>query len=830
MAENNRPRGRRRNVTGQGSGVNVHGEGLGTGPVGSSGGGSGSGSTGSGGGKRSGGRGFGGLPLIVVLLVALLGGGGSLGGLLGGGTSGGSSSSTGSGSGYSSTGNNWNVEQNYTPSSQNSNVNYYNSGSYGGNGGLSTGWSSGSGNASQTELDTEVATGSREKFTTIKGNGEDEVTVMVYLCGTDLESRSGMGTSDLQEMASANFGDKINLLVYTGGCSSWRNNVISNKVNQVYQVIGGANGGVKCLVKDAGNAPMTDPDNLAGYIQWCAKNFPANRYELILWDHGGGSVSGYGYDEKYKSSGSMTLSGIKKALDKGGVKFDFIGFDACLMATAETALMLDDYADYMIASEETEPGVGWYYTDWLTALGKNTSLPTVEIGKKIVDSFVEVCSRKCQGQKTTLAVIDLAEAANTLPQKVSSFSKAVSTSISEKNYQQIAQARSQAREFAASTRIDQVDLVHLAENTGLKEGKELAAAIRKAVKYNRTSLNMSNAYGLSIFFPYRSSSKYVDSMSKTYNEIGMDSDYTTAIRQFASLQVSGQAAGGGTGSPYSTLFGDYAGQYSGLSSQDSSELIGALLSSFLGGDYSSISGLSSSGASFLSDRALSEEDTLAYLQEHHFDANQLAWVEEDGQLKIKLPEEQWSMVTDLELNTFYDTGSGYADLGLDNVYDFDEEGNLIADEGKVWISINNQPVAYYHMDTLDDGTSYTITGRVPCLLNGELTNLLLVFDSENENGYVAGAMPDYSEDDEIDVVAKTTTELVEGDVIEPVCDIYTYDGTYQDSYRIGDPIEITNSAADLTISDTILGEGKALVTYRFTDMYGTDYWTQTIER
>ena len=822
MAQDNRPRGRRRNVTGQGTGVNVHGEGLGTGPVGGSGGSSSGSGRRSGGGKRSGG--MGGLPLIVVLLIALLGGGGSLSGLLGGG-----GSSSGSNSSYSPTGNNWNVEQNYTPSSGDSNFNYYTS-SYGGNGSLSTGWSSESGNASQTELDNTTASGSREKFTKIKGNGKDIVTIMVYLCGTDLESRSGMGTSDLQEMVSAGFGSNINLLVYTGGCSSWRNNIISNKVNQIYQVIGGRDGGVKCLVKDAGSSAMTNPDNLSGYIQWCAKNFPADRYELILWDHGGGSVSGYGYDEKYRSSGSMTLSGIQKALDAGGVKFDFIGFDACLMATAETALMLDDYADYMIASEETEPGVGWYYTDWLTMFGKNTSTPTTEIGQKIVDTFVETCNRKCHGQKTTLALIDLAELANTVPDKFSSFSKAVSSSISDKKYQQIAQARSQAREFAASTRIDQVDLVHLAENTGLKEGKELAKAIRGAVKYNRTSLNMSNAYGLSIYFPYRSSSRYVDSMSKTYKEIGMDADYTTCIRQFASLQVSGQAASGGTGSPYNSLFGDYAGQFSGMNSQGSSELIGALLSSFLGGDYSSISDMTSSGSSFLSDRALSQEDMVQYLQEHHFDVTQLAWVEEDGKQKIKLPEEQWGMVTDLELNMFYDTGSAYVDLGLDNVYDFDGEGNLIADAGKTWISINNQPVAYYHMDTLDDGTNYTITGRVPCLLNGVRTNLLLVFDSENELGYVAGAVTDYSLDDEIDVVAKAATELQAGDVIEPICDVYTYDGAYEDSYRLGDAIEIENSEADLTISDTILGEGKTLVTYRFTDIYGTDYWTQTITR
>ena len=522
MADN-RPRGRKRNVTGQGKGVHLRGDGLGTGPVGSGSVPHSGGSPG-GGGQRNG-RGIGGLPLIIVIIIALLGGGGSLSGLLGGG-------SGGSSGGYSSTGNSWNVDEDYTPSSSNSNFNYYQS-NYSGNGSLSSGWVSD--NATQTGLDSEVASGSREKFTRIKGGGEDVVTIMVYMCGTDLESRSGMGTSDLQEMAAANIGSKVNLLVFTGGCSSWRNNIVSSRVNQIYQVL---NGGVKCQVKDAGNSAMTDPDNLASYIQWCASNYPANRYELILWDHGGGSVSGYGYDEKNKRSGSMSLSGIRSALEKGGVKFDFIGFDACLMATTETALMLGSYADYLVASEETEPGVGWYYTDWLNALNNNTSTPTVELGKKIVDSFVETCDRKCRGQKTTLSLVDLAELSNTVPTLLSSFSKSVSTQIAGNNYQQIAQARNQAREFAASTKIDQVDLVHLAINTGLKEGDALAKAIRSAVKYNRTSVNMSNAYGLSIYFPYRSSAKYVDSMSRTYNEIGMDADYTTCIRQFASLQVA----------------------------------------------------------------------------------------------------------------------------------------------------------------------------------------------------------------------------------------------------------------------------------------------------
>ena len=46
------------------------------------------------------------------------------------------------------------------------------------------------------------------------------------------------------------------------------------------------------------------------------------------------------------------------------------------MSTLETELVSAKYADYLIASEEVEPGTGWYYTDWLNAISKNTSLPT----------------------------------------------------------------------------------------------------------------------------------------------------------------------------------------------------------------------------------------------------------------------------------------------------------------------------------------------------------------------------------------------------------------------------------------------------------------------
>ncbi|MBQ6385865.1 MAG: peptidase C11 [Lachnospiraceae bacterium] len=836
------PRGRDRKVTGKAKDIYKRGDGLGTGPVGSGDGyggrktGSFSGGSGSGGGKRSGG---GKMPLLVILLALLLGGGGGLGGLLGG-SSGSTGSTSGSQSGslgqsvdssdYGSTygsGHQAGSTSGSTSSgSQSASMESYINSLFGGD--PTTFTTSGSEAEPEETPDSTVAEGARAKRTKILGGGKDAVTIMVYMCGTDLESRSGMGTSDLSEMTKADLGN-LNVIVYTGGCRRWQNNVVSSSVNQIYQV---KNGGLSLLVKDAGTGAMTDPSTLASFIKWCSQNYPANRNELILWDHGGGSVSGYGYDEKNARASSMNLANIGKALKAAGTKFDFIGFDACLMATAENALMLDSYGDYLIASEETEPGVGWYYTDWLTKFAANTSMETTQVGKLIADDFVRVCATRCRGQQTTLSVIDLAEFAHTVPNKLTAFSRSISSLIEEKQYTQVASARNKTREFARSTRIDQVDLVDLARNMGTDEGTELAKVLKAAVKYN-TYNNISRAEGVSIYFPYQSISK-VDSAVSTMNAIGMDSSYGEAIKEFAALQTSGQVAAGGTNSPYGSLLGDYgifgtggtsASSSGGYSADYSSDALSQLLGAFLGGDYSSISGLSTSNASYLSGRALGAEETAAYISEHHFDGSQLIWQEEDGAYKMTIADDQWQYVHGLDLNMFYDDGEGYIDLGLDNIYSFDESGRLVANTDKVWLSINDQIVPYYHENTEDDGENYAITGRIPVLLNGERAELIVVFDNDDPQGRIEGARTVYTEG-ETETAAKTLTGLENGDKIDFICDYYTYDGDYQDSFLFGDQITVTD---DLAVGNSEFSDqGSVMITYRFRDLYNRDYWSAPI--
>ena len=786
-----RPQSRKTYVTDNSKGVHRRGSGLGTGPVGS---GSGGGSS-QGGGRGAGGsggsmtRGKSPILTIIIALIALLGGGG---GILGSGALSG---------GGSSFGGNYSMSQSAYPGIS--------------QGSAASGWSSAS---NVQQLDRTVAEGSRAKRTQILGNGRDTVTIMVYMCGTDLESRGSMATKDLIEMTKAKLSDNLHILVYTGGCTKWNNQVVSPRVNQIYEIV---DGGLQCVDQDAGKAAMTKPETLTEFIKWCTKHYPANRNELIFWDHGGGSVSGFGYDQKFPKSGSMSLAGINKALKGAGVTFDFIGFDACLMATVETGLMLDQYADYMIASEETEPGIGWYYTNWLTSFAADTSMPTVEIGKNIVDDFVTTCNASCRGQSATLSVIDLAELSNTAPAPLNQFSRSMRNMITNKQYSKVSTARNGTREFARSSAIDQIDLVHFARNMGSEEGELLADALLGAVKYNRTSADMSNSYGVSIYFPYRKT-KNVDAAVNTYNAIGMDKSYSDCIRAFASLEVSGQAATGGTTSAVPSLLGTLSGQSGG------SEMIGSLLGGFLGGNFGSVQGLTGANTGFLSGRALSEKDTVAYIEDNSFDTSLLKWKEnEDGQKVISLPEEQWELVTGLDQNLFYDDGEGYVDLGLDNVFEFDDEGNLLASADGTWLAVDGQPVAYYHEFTQGEGDSAVISGYIPAMLNDERVELLVMFDHSNPRGTITGARRVYKRG-ETETVAKSMVTLERGDKLDFICDFYSYDGAYEDSYLLGDPVTVTGN--NLNLSNVSVGEGATRVTYRFTDIYQQHYWTPAIKQ
>ena len=148
----------------------------------------------------------------------------------------------------------------------------------------------------------------RDYYTHIKGDGEDKVTLMVYMVGSDLESDGGAASEDIAEMTAAN-ADNINITLQTGGAAAWENASISDGKTERHII---KNGELQ-NVENLGEAQMTSPNMLTDFIKWSASNYPADRYELVLWNHGGGTALGFGYDEMYPDD-MLSLSQIGNAL------------------------------------------------------------------------------------------------------------------------------------------------------------------------------------------------------------------------------------------------------------------------------------------------------------------------------------------------------------------------------------------------------------------------------------------------------------------------------------------------------------------------------------
>ena len=110
------------------------------------------------------------------------------------------------------------------------------------------------------------------------------------------------------------------------------------------------------------------------------------------------------------------------------------------------------------------------------------------------------------------------------------------------------------------------------------------------------------------------------------------------------------------------------------------------------------------------------------------------------------------------------------------------------------------------------------------MLNGQRVNLILIFDDESPEGFVAGAQTDY-DPEETDTVARGLTEIQTGDQLDFLADFYSYEGDSQDSYLIGTTLEVTD---DMQVTDAYLDDADTLILYRFTDMYQQHYWTEVL--
>ncbi len=224
---------------------------------------------------------------------------------------------------------------------------------------------------------------------------EDEWTVLFYICGSDLESKYSYATGNLTEISHVeepvniipdiimDYEEKsgilferpggVNVLVETGGAEQWHAQELGMHIRPDrlqtwrYEAASGTENGTFALERESPLKSMADPDTLSDFIRWGAQNYPAKKFALVLWNHGGGSATGIFIDELFNDE-YMTLDELNGALKDGGVHFEAVLFDACMMANIETAAAIHEHADWMIASEELVAGKGTAVGEWLQEL------------------------------------------------------------------------------------------------------------------------------------------------------------------------------------------------------------------------------------------------------------------------------------------------------------------------------------------------------------------------------------------------------------------------------------------------------------------------------
>jgi hypothetical protein len=343
---------------------------------------------------------------------------------------------------------------------------------------------------------------------TTLSEGAPSFTIMVYLCGTDLESEDGSGTSDLEEMLSAGLeaDGPVQVLIETGGTKTWNTDGIDSDKNQRW-LLGGDE---LQLADEQDQSNMGDPNTLQSFLEYGITNFPADRYGLILWDHGGGSTSGVCFDEL--TDDNLTISEIAKALEGAtgmmdGRRFGFVGFDACLMATFEMANFLSKYADYMIASEELEPGLGWDYAAWLGALSEDPAMDMAELGKTVVDSFVDTNLENDPDEYVTMSLLDLGKM-DAVTAEMENIGAGLSQALESGKLRTISRQRQNMRTFGSfdgDNTSDMVDILQFAKvfaELSNVDTSGFESALDDVVAHSRYSDNLENVSGMSVLVPF----------------------------------------------------------------------------------------------------------------------------------------------------------------------------------------------------------------------------------------------------------------------------------------------------------------------------------------
>ncbi len=335
-----------------------------------------------------------------------------------------------------------------------------------------------------------------------------EWTLVVYMAADN--NLYTYGLQNLAQMKTVASSADVNLIVIFDGTSYGDSRYLKVNYNSIEYLY------------TPGELNMGAQSTLQTTVTWAFNNYPAQKYGVIMWDHGSGwhKTAGLHKDvcEDDSASGDMLtndemIAAFDYILDNTAAdKLDMIGFDACLMQMAEIAHYLRPYADVMVGSEETEGAQGWAYDDFLDALVADPTMTAAELGQYIGETYIDI-------PDATMSVAELSQL-DELATAVDTLASALITAGGLGN-NKLLNAADSALYFADYDYLDLYDLC-----TKIK-AQNISTAVTNAATALQTAVNNAvywhgygtwgygNEHGLSIYFP----NPWYSSYDSAYNNL-----------------------------------------------------------------------------------------------------------------------------------------------------------------------------------------------------------------------------------------------------------------------------------------------------------------------
>ncbi len=596
-----------------------------------------------------------------------------------------------------------------------------------------------------------------------------------YLCGSDLETYSSAATNDLYEMMDVQLPEGVKVIIQTGGTYEWQNNIIDSSCMQRY--VYDCNG--LSHIEDVESASMGDPAVLTDFLTFATENYPADRTMVNFWNHGGGSLTGAAFDELYDSD-SLMLDEMYESFssvfgtDGDSYPIDIVGFDTCLMATIDTAATFSPFANYLVASEEYEPGNGWDYTGFLNAIAENPTISPLDLGIAICDTYVDGCVECGTEDEITLSVTDLSKI-QTLVENYDKFGlELLNYATSDPGiFSKMSRVASNTENYGGNTReqgyANMVDLGQFTSNMydyAPETSTAVISALEDAVAYKIDSVYRPDGMGLSCYYPFDSDTE------------GLETYYTVTPN-------------------YSFNYLYYYGLTGDLNEEDL-----ATLNQYF---------------------AENDNDIVEELPEvQNINTADLGWedmpltINENGCATIDLGTDAYDILSSITFELYYtshdEEDTALLCLGTDNNMTGDWETGVFSENFTgYWGCIDGSPC---YMEIVYEGEDFN-EYAVPVYLNGEEYNLTVIYDYLREAYFINGARKPIGESGAAD---KNIVDLQVGDVIEP---IHYWNDLESDSEELVaitlDSITVTE---DTYFADEYLGDGYYYLMFVMEDAQG----------